>query len=163
MPEPPNQQPMPLLAPIQMLSEGLGTMFASSQSVMQSFLNMGAQNLQDVNQTIQRGQAQFITGMNQGIQMMDGLAKKPLVDIQSIGQGGAPQPAQNQQPASPGQQTTFSPPPAGGSDQAVRQSAAEQFYPLTMNQSDFTQGGFTNSPRNTDQPAQAKSIKTQFM
>lgn len=159
---PNGDQTMPLLAPLQMFTEGLGTMFSSSQSLLQSVLNMGAQNMQDVNQSIQRGQAQFVTGLNQGLQTMEGVAKKPLVDIQTIGQGGAPQqPNGQQQP--PQQQTTFTPQQVGGAEQPTRPPTAEQYYPLTMDQSNFTEGGFTESPRGTDQPAQARQIETLFM
>ncbi len=154
MPEQPQPQaePMPLLAPVQILMEGLGVIFGSTQSMVQSAANMGAQNLQEFNQNVQRGQAQFVSGLNQQLSSMGDVAKKPLVDASKVATVGGALPQ-----APPPVGTTFS--PIEDPSPAVRQGG-EQYYPLTMDQSNFREGGFTESPRNTSDPVQQKKRET---
>jgi|GEM_PF-4236267 len=160
----------PLFAPLQMFVQGGNSLLSQFQSLTQSFLNVGAMNLQDVSQTVQRGQAQLVSGFNQGIAGIEGVAKKPLVDIQQVAQGGSwpitqggQAPNGQQAPAPQPAATTFSPPQAGGADMNTRPAYGEQYFPMTMEQSDFTEGGFQESPRGTDQPVQQKNIETLFM
>ena len=181
--EQPQQQPpvLPLLAPIQMLAEGFQIGLSSVQSMAQGFANVNAMNLQGISSTIQKGQAQFIGGMNTGLAQMDGFMKKPLVDASQLGQGGraghfvpppplsiihpelyqGAAPQQQQQAPAPLQATIFS--PVEAQTQPVIPSKGEQYHPLTEDQSNFREGGFTQSPRGADEPTQKKNIKTLFL
>jgi len=155
---PDQGEAMPLFAPIQMLFEGIGVMVGSTHSTVQSAVNMGAQNLQDINQTIQRGHAQFVSGLNANLASAGEMAKKPMMEASQVAaQGGAP-PQQEMRQAPQPVQTTFS--PIEDPSAAVRPSRGEEYYPLTMDQSNFREGGFTESPRNTDDPVQKKKIET---
>lgn len=177
MPESKETPIVPLLAPFQMLSMGIQNFFASQQAMLQGALNVGATNIQEFSKTVQQGQAQFVTGMNQGMAGITGVLQKPMVDIGNLGAGGKPAvspqwmvathpwigqgvaPQQQQAPQHPAtifspieQQTADTLPPKG-----------EQYHPLTEAQSNFREGGFTASPRATDEPAQSKKRVTLFL
>jgi len=178
--EQPQQPPvLPLFAPLQMLTEGFGLGLSSLQSMAQSFANVNAMNLQGISSTIQKGHAQFIAGGNNITAQIDGILKKPLVDASQIGKGagyhGHPVPppplsvthpelfqgGAGQQQAQQMQTTIFS--PVEAQTAPVIEPKGDQYHPLTENQSNFREGGFTQSPRGTDEPAQKKNITTLFL
>jgi hypothetical protein len=116
--------------------------------------------------------------MNTGLAQVDGFMKKPLIDVSQLGQGGraghpvppppmsiihpelyqggATEQQRQMQPA-----TVFS--PVEAQTPPVIESKTEQYHPLTEYQSNFREGGFTQSPRDTDEPAQKKNITTLFL
>ncbi len=68
-------------------------------------------------------------------------------------QGAAAQ--QQQQQAKQQRQTTVFSPVEQQTTPTIPPKT-DQYHPLTENQSNFREGGFTSSPRDTDEPAQQK-------
>jgi len=153
MPE--QEEVPPLAAPLKMFMDGSSVIFSSANSMMQSFMNMGAQNVQDISQTIQRGHAQVTQSVNQATMGMEAALKKPMVDAQQMAQGSGLAPGDT----APPQKTMFSPMPFA--QEPTRPAPDTQAYhPITEYESDYTKGGFTEHPEAQDQPAQAKTRKT---
>ena len=146
-----------LAAPLKMFVDGGSVIFSSANSIFQSMMNMGAQNVQDMSQTIQRGHAQVTQSINQATHGAEAAFKKPLVDMQQMTQGSALPVGSQAEP----QKTMFS--PMAFAQEPTRPAPdPEAYHPLTEDESDYTAGGFQayRDPRTESQPAQARTRKT---